>query len=167
MQESYAILSCSYSVPEPRSSNQVSGTSPGYGNSNGWHGTGGREVGQKGSGGVVRGSTGFDDVHGDRKGIRQGGDGDGGLSGSDSGRETDEEDTILLLERVHLTVTQLTDRLGVLHGSMDTINDRLVRVEASGAGAGAGTGGLPGGGVFAGGTGGGEGKNLDLDMEGF
>ena len=66
---------------------------------------------------------------------------------------------------MHLNVTNLTERLGVLHGSMDTINERLVRVDASGA---PGARDMQGGGVFAGGQGGNESKsNLDLDMEGF
>ena len=58
-------------------------------------------------------------------------------------------------------MTNLTDRLGVLHSAMDTINEQLVRVEASGASEGnnGGDGGGAGGFAAQGGH-----DNLDLEM---
>jgi len=63
-----------------------------------------------------------------------------------------------LLRQVRLSVSNLTERLGALHGSMDTINERLVQVEAASgvSGGDAGAAGFSSQGVGH--------DDLDLDM---
>ena len=63
---------------------------------------------------------------------------------------------------MHLSVANLTERLGVLHSAMDSINEQLVRVEASGTSEGNNGGDGGGAGGFAA-RGGGH-DNLVLEM---